>query len=78
MMPSFRHLYTKREIKGQSFENALSGSETENDEEANYEVVPTERAKALVGYLMTLKKDDSFSNVLESESEEDKGDAKTK
>ena len=76
MMPSFRHLYTKREIKGQSSENALSGIET--DEEANYEVVPTERAKALVGYLMTLKKDDSFSNVLEGESEDDKGDAKAK
>ena len=78
MMPSFRHLYTKREIKGQSSENALSGIETENDEAANYEVVPTERAKALVGYLMTLKKDDSFSNVLKGESEDDKGDAKAK
>ena len=71
MMPSFRHLYEKRKIKGQKSEFALSNVEWENEEEAqNYEVVPTEKAKALVGYLMTLKKDAPFGAVVATESEE--------
>ena len=71
MMPSFRHLYEKRKIKGQKSEFALSNIEWENEEEAqNYEVVPTEKAKALVGYLMTLKKDTPFGAVVATESEE--------
>ncbi len=71
MMPSFRHLYEKRKIKGQKSEFALSNVEWENEEEAqNYEVVPTEKAKALVGYLMTLKKDTPFGAVVATESEE--------
>jgi cytochrome c oxidase cbb3-type subunit 2 len=71
MMPSFRHLYKKRKIKGQKSEFALSNVEWENEEEAqNYEVVPTEKAKALVGYLMTLKKDTPFGAVVATESEE--------
>ena len=34
MMPSFRHLYEKRKIKGQKSEFALSNVEWENEEEA--------------------------------------------
>ena len=71
MMPSFRHLYEKRKIKGQKSEFALSNVEWENEEEAqNYEVVPTEKAKALLGYLMTLKNDAPFGAVVATESEE--------
>ena len=43
--------------------------EDENDAE-NYEIVPTERAKALVGYIMTLKKDDPFGPVNATEEQE--------
>jgi len=71
MMPSFRHLYKKRKIKGQKSEYALENVDLEDDEEAkNYEIVPTERAKALVGYLMTLKKDDPFGPIVATENAE--------
>lgn len=55
-MPSFRHLYIKRKIRGQRSDEALPLSPDFPLEEG-YEVVPSETAKALVGYLMTLKKD---------------------
>jgi cytochrome c oxidase cbb3-type subunit 2 len=78
MMPSFRHLYAKRKIKGQRSEHALANIHFKNDETNEYEVIPTERAKALVGYLMTLKKDDPFSSNVEDESENNEGDGKAK
>ena len=49
-----------------------------DDEVGEYEIVPTERAEALVGYLMTLKKDDPFSNLSEDKSENNKSDVKAK
>ncbi|MDA7605713.1 cbb3-type cytochrome c oxidase subunit II [Verrucomicrobiales bacterium] len=78
MMPSFRHLYDKRKIKGQKSDSALTNAELEDDEVGEYEIVPTERAEALVGYLMTLKKDDPFSNLSEDKSENNKSDVKAK
>tara|TARA_B100000575_G_scaffold51560_1_gene38289 strand:+ start:1525 stop:2196 length:672 start_codon:yes stop_codon:yes gene_type:complete len=70
LMPSFRHLYKKRKIRAQKSELALKNIEWSDDEEAqNYEIVPTDRAKALVGYLMTLKKDDPFGAVIATENE---------
>ena len=78
MMPSFRHLYAKRRIKGQRSEHALANIHFKNDETNEYEVIPTERAKALVGYLMTLKKDDPFSSNVEDGSENNEGDGKAK
>jgi|TARA_B110000116_G_scaffold268244_1_gene281948 cytochrome c oxidase cbb3-type subunit 2 len=78
MMPSFRHLYAKRKIKGQRSEHALANIHFKNDETNEYEVIPTERAKALVGYLMTLKKDDPFSSNVEDGSENNEGDGKAK
>lgn len=78
MMPSFRHLYDKRKIKGQKSDSALTNTELEDDEVGEYEIVPTERAEALVGYLMTLKKDDPFSNLSEDKSENNKSDVKAK
>ena len=55
-MPSFRHLYKKRKIRGQRSAEALPLT-GEFDPGEGFEVVPTESARALVGYLMTLKKD---------------------
>ncbi len=55
-MPSFRHLYIKRKVRGQRSAEALP-LHGEFDPGEGYEVVPTEAARALVGYLMTLKKD---------------------
>lgn len=55
-MPSFRHLYEKRKIRGQRSEDALE-LPAEFAPEEGYEVVPSEKAKTLVAYLMTLKKD---------------------
>jgi cytochrome c oxidase cbb3-type subunit 2 len=55
-MPSFRHLYEKRKIRGQRSADALPLT-GEFDPGEGIEVVPTERAKALVEYLLTLKKD---------------------
>ncbi len=55
-MGSFRHLYIKRKIRGQRSADALELS-GEFDPGEGYEVVPSETAKALVSYLMTLKKD---------------------
>ncbi|MEC7223885.1 MAG: cbb3-type cytochrome c oxidase subunit II [Verrucomicrobiota bacterium] len=71
MMPSFRHLYIKRKIRGQKSESALKDVNWEDENDAqNYEIVPTERAKALVGYIMTLKKDDPFGPVNATEEQE--------
>ena len=71
LMPSFRHLYEKRKIRGQKSDSALTDVQWNNEEEAeNYEIVPTERAKALVGYIMTLKKDDPFGPVIATENQE--------
>ena len=71
LMPSFRHLYEKRKIRGQKSDSALTNVQWNDEDEAeNYEVVPTERAKALVGYIMTLKKDDPFGPVIATENQE--------
>lgn len=48
--PSYRFLFTEREIKGNPSSDALSG-------EGNTELVPGPEAKALVSYLLSLKKD---------------------
>jgi cytochrome c oxidase cbb3-type subunit 2 len=56
-MPSFRHLYKKQKIRGQRSADALELT-GEFDPGEGIEVVPTESARTLVDYLMTLKKDD--------------------
>jgi cytochrome c oxidase cbb3-type subunit 2 len=55
-MPSYRNFYEVRKIQGQPSEDALavSGKHAPAD---GHEIVPTADARALVGYLMTLKKD---------------------
>lgn len=52
-MPSYKFLYQKRKIQGAASPEAL---EVEDVEEG-YEIVPKPEAKALVAYLMSLKKD---------------------
>jgi cytochrome c oxidase cbb3-type subunit 2 len=50
IMPSFRHLYEKQLIQGTGSEDAVA---TEGD----YEYVPSDKARALVRYLLSLQKD---------------------
>lgn len=59
IMPRFSNLYRKREVTGQVSDEAVAVEE-EADEEGNittYEFVPTNDAKALVDYLLSMKKD---------------------
>ena len=74
VMPSFRHLYIKRKVRGQRSEEALV-LDGELDPGEGYEVVPTEHAHALVGYLMTLKKDQPLPPWLLDGQEEEEEDA---
>lgn len=77
-MPSFRHLYDVRAVRGQpSAEAIVLGGEFAAPE--GYEVVPTEKARTLVAYLMTLKKDATLppaKSIGESASNEASGDVK--
>jgi len=55
-MPSFRHLYERRLIQGAPAGDAVVLTEEDRLKDG-YEVVPTYDARALVGYLMSLKND---------------------
>jgi cytochrome c oxidase cbb3-type subunit II len=54
-MPAYRWLFETRQIQGQPSVDALKleGAEAPSP---GYEIVPTEEGKALVGYLLSLKK----------------------
>jgi cytochrome c oxidase cbb3-type subunit 2 len=54
-MPAYRWLFEIREIQGQSSVDALK-LEGADAPSPGYEIVPTEEGKALVGYLLSLKK----------------------
>ena len=69
VMPSFRHLYIKRKVRGQRSDDALVLS-GELAPGKGFEVVPSEDARALVGYLMTLKKDQPLPPWLLEPNEE--------
>ncbi|MEM0897050.1 MAG: cbb3-type cytochrome c oxidase subunit II [Verrucomicrobiota bacterium] len=56
VMPGYRHLFETRLIQGDVSEDALELPEKYAPPEG-YEIVPTKDARALVGYLLTLKKD---------------------
>jgi len=56
VMPSFRYLYTLRKITGQPSNDALQGLTGPHAPQPGYEVVPTEDARILVAYLMSLKR----------------------
>jgi len=55
-MPAFRHLFEVRKIEGQPSEHALD-LPIEHDVAGGYEVVPNKEARALVNYLLSLKRD---------------------
>ncbi len=55
-MPPFAFLYEEREIDGTASKDALKfPPDSKYAPDAGYEVVPTQRAKALVEYLLSLK-----------------------
>ncbi len=55
-MPSYRYLYTTRKISGQPSAVALQGLTGPYAPKPGYEVVPTEDARTLVAYLLSLKR----------------------
>lgn len=56
IMPSFRYLYRMQKIEGTPSEDAVQGLKGPHAPPPGYEVVPTEDAKALVAYLLSLKR----------------------
>jgi cytochrome c oxidase cbb3-type subunit II len=54
VMPSFRNLFERREVTGTGSEEAVA---TEEQNGVRYELVPSNEAKALVLYLLTMQKD---------------------
>ncbi|MGA7394920.1 MAG: cbb3-type cytochrome c oxidase subunit II, partial [Terrimicrobiaceae bacterium] len=56
-MPSYRYLYRSRRIAGQPSSNAVVGLKGPHAPQPGYEVVPTEDARVLVAYLLSLRRD---------------------
>jgi cytochrome c oxidase cbb3-type subunit 2 len=59
-MPSYSYLYHVRKIQGQPSNEAITGITGPDAPKPGYEVVPTEDAKALVAYLLSLNKNYSL------------------
>jgi cytochrome c oxidase cbb3-type subunit 2 len=55
-MPSYRYLYRKRRIAGQLSAEAVTGLKGPFAPPRGYEVVPSEEARVLVAYLLSLKR----------------------
>jgi len=64
IMPSFHFLFEKRKISGERSPDALSLTGPDAVEDG-YEVVPTQDAKALVGYLLALDHSHPLKEVKE-------------
>jgi cytochrome c oxidase cbb3-type subunit 2 len=60
IMPSYRYLFEERKISGQRSADALPVAARKG---ADYEVVPTADAEALVGYLLTLDRSHPLKEV---------------
>ena len=56
-MPSYRYLYQNRKIVGQQSANAVTGLSGPYAPASGYEIVPSEDARLLVAYLLSLKRD---------------------
>jgi cytochrome c oxidase cbb3-type subunit 2 len=56
-MPSYRYLYQNRKIVGQQSANAVTGLTGRYAPATGYEIVPSEEARLLVAYLLSLKRD---------------------
>jgi cytochrome c oxidase cbb3-type subunit II len=57
LMPSFRSLYKVVKISGEPSAEAVTGLTGPHAPRPGYEVIPTEEAKVLVSYLLSLKRD---------------------
>ena len=57
-MPAYRFLFTTRKIEGEPSANALRGGAP-----AGHELVPTEAARSLVAYLLSLKQTYEFAEA---------------
>ena len=66
--PSFRFMFTEQAVKGNPSSHAISISK-----DGKTEVVPNEDAKALVSYLLSLKKDQPVPAVLSFSPPKNKG-----
>ncbi|HEY5742572.1 MAG TPA: cbb3-type cytochrome c oxidase subunit II, partial [Terrimicrobiaceae bacterium] len=62
-MPSFRYLYEHRKIAGQPSAEAVRGLSGPYAPEPGYEILPSEEAKVLVAYLLSLKRDYALSEA---------------
>lgn len=67
IMPAFRYLYRMQKIQGQPSEDAVKDLAGPHAPPDGYEVVPTEDAKALVAYLLSLKRDYPLPEAPEEE-----------
>ncbi len=56
IMPSFRYLYKLQKIEGQPSADALKGLSGPHAPPPGYEVIPSDDAKVLVAYLLSLKR----------------------
>ena len=56
IMPPFRFLYKMQQIQGQPSDGAVQGLTGPHAPPAGYEVVPTDEAKSLVSYLLSLQR----------------------
>lgn len=56
IMPSYRYLYKMQKIEGQPSKDAITGLKGPYAPKPGWEVVPTEEAKALVAYLLSLNR----------------------
>jgi len=56
IMPSYRYLYKMQKVQGQPSEVAVKGLKGPYAPPPGYEVVPSEEAKQLVAYLVSLKR----------------------
>lgn len=54
IMPAYRYLYKMQKIEGQPSHDAVTGLKGPHAPAPGWEVVPTEEAKALVAYLISL------------------------
>lgn len=61
-MPPYRYLFEKKKISGQRADDALNLIGKDAPEEG-YQIVPTEKAKNLVAYLLSLDRSHSLSEV---------------
>jgi cytochrome c oxidase cbb3-type subunit 2 len=68
IMPAFRYLYKKRKIQGAPSADAIQGLVGPHAPGPGEEVVPTEEARALVAYLLSLRRDYALPEAPEEQT----------